>query len=133
MRKRKAASKPPARAREGVCEVDLVDPKKVERARASLPSDRDLQRAADAFRVLANPNRLRVLAALDGRELCVCDLREVLGISMSGTSQVLRELRNLGAVEFRVDGRLAYYKLADTHWLKLAEGVYDKLAAVEAH
>ena len=130
--KRKAASKPPARAREGVCEVDLVDPEKVERARASLPSNRDLQRAADAFRVLANPNRLRVLTALDGRELCVCDLREVLGISMSGTSQVLRELRNLGAVEFRVDGKLAYYKLADTHWLKLAEGVYDKLAAVEA-
>ena len=132
MMKRKAASKPPARAREGVCEVDLVDPKKVERARASLPSDRDLQRAADAFRVLANPNRLRVLTALDGRELCVCDLREVLGISMSGTSQVLRELRNLGAVEFRVDGKLAYYRLADKHWLKLAEGVYDKLAAVEA-
>lgn len=130
--KRKAASKPPARAREGVCEVDLVDPEKVERARASLPSNRDLQRAADAFRVLANPNRLRVLTALDGRELCVCDLREVLGISMSGTSQVLRELRNLGAVEFRVDGKLAYYRLADTHWLKLAEGVYDKLAAVEA-
>ncbi len=49
---------------------------------------------------------------------------------MSGTSQVLRELRNLGAVEFRVDGKLAYYQLADTHWLKLAKGVYKKLAAV---
>ena len=128
--KRKAASKTPTKAREGVCEVvcevDLIDPKKVERARASLPSDRDLQRAADAFRVLANPNRLRVMKALQGRELCVCDLREVLGISMSGTSQVLRELRNLGAVEFRVDGKLAYYKLLDRSWLELAEAVIEK-------
>ena len=124
--------KPPRKAREGVCEVDLVDSGKVAKARASLPTEQELRQVADAFRVLANPNRLRVLTALKGRELCVCDLREVLGISMSGTSQVLRELRNLGAVEFRVDGKLAYYRLADTYWLELAEGVFGKLPSVEA-
>lgn len=130
--KRKGRPKPPSKAREGVCEVNLVDSCKVTEARASLPTAQELRQAADAFRVLANPNRLRVMTALKGRELCVCDLREVLGISMSGTSQVLRELRNLGAVEFRVEGKLAYYRLADTYWLELAEGVYGKLAAVEA-
>lgn len=130
MMKRKSAPKTTRKGREGVCEVDLIDPTKVEAARAALPSERELRRAADAFKVLANPNRLRVMKALQGRELCVCDLREVLGISMSGTSQVLRELRNLGAVEFRVDGKLAYYQLADTYWLELAESVFDKLAAV---
>ena len=130
--KRKAAPKHPSQAREGVCEVNVVDSGKVAEARASLPTEQELRRAADAFRVLANPNRLRVMTALRGRELCVCDLREVLGISMSGTSQVLRELRNLGAVEFRAEGKLAYYQLADTYWLELAEGVYGKLAAVGA-
>lgn len=130
MMKRKPAPKPPPGAREGVCEVNLVNSTKVAEAQAALPTEQDLRRAADAFRALANPNRLRVMTALQGRELCVCDLREVLGISMSGTSQVLRELRNLGAVEFRVEGKLAYYQLADTYWLELAESVYDKLAAV---
>lgn len=130
MMKRKSTPKTTRKAREGVCEVDLIDPTKVEAARAAQPSEQELRRAADAFKVLANPNRLRVMKALQGRELCVCDLREVLGISMSGTSQVLRELRNLGAVEFRVDGKLAYYQLADTYWLELAESVFDKLAAV---
>lgn len=115
------------KASEGVCEVNFVDPKRVEEARASLPSEGDLRRAADSFRVLANPNRLRVLKALQGRELCVCDLREVLGISMSGTSQVLKELRSLGAVEFRTKGKLAYYQLADTAWLELAEHVLGKV------
>jgi len=119
-------------AQEGICEVNLVDAKMVAAARKVLPSDADLQRAADAFRVLANPNRLRVLSALEGRELCVCDLREVLGISMSGTSQVLRELRNLGAVEFRVDGKLAFYRLAGTYWLDLASSVYANLSAARA-
>jgi len=121
----------PTKAGEGVCEVDQVDSSMVSEARKALPSAADLQRAADAFRVLANPNRLRVLKALEGRELCVCDLREVLGISMSGTSQVLRELRNLGAVQFRADGKLAFYRLADPSWLELAEAVFEKLATAK--
>ena len=115
-------------AREGTCEVDQVNSCKVTEAREALPSESVLRRAADAFRVLANPNRLRVLKALQGRELCVCELREVLGISMSGTSQVLRELRNLGAVEFRTEGKLAYYRLADPSWLQVAEGVLARFA-----
>ena len=128
--KRKSAPQPPSRAREGVCEVNIVDSDKVAEARAALPTEQDVRKVADAFRVLANPNRLRVMKALQGRELCVCDLREVLDISMSGTSQVLRELRNLGAVEFRTEGKLAYYRLADTYWLELAESVYDKFVSV---
>ena len=123
---------PPPAACDGVCEVDFVDPAKVEAALESLPGEQDLRRMADAFRVLANPNRLRVMKALEGRELCVCDLREVLGISMSGTSQVLRELRTLRAVEFRAEGKLAYYRLADPFWLDLAEGVQKKLTAAPA-
>lgn len=119
-------------AREGTCEVDQADSCKVSEAREALPSEAELRRAADAFRVLANPSRLRVLKALQGRELCVCDLREVLGISMSGTSQALRELRNLGAVEFRAEGKLAYYRLADPSWLQVAEGVLERFAAVKA-
>lgn len=124
----KPTNRPP-KATEGVCEVDQVDCKQVLEAREALPSDTDFQRLADAFRVLANPNRLRVLIALEGRELCVCDLREVLGISMSGTSQVLRELRTLGAVAFRTEGKLAYYRLEDSSWLDVTKSVLQKLTA----
>lgn len=127
-RSTKPTKRPPG-ATEGVCEVDQVDCKQVLEAREALPSDADFQRLADAFRVLANPNRLRVLFALEGRELCVCDLREVLGISMSGTSQVLRELRTLGAVAFRTEGKLAYYRLEDSSWLDVTRGVLQKLTA----
>ena len=124
----KYKSSAPAAARKGVCEVDQVDTCKVTDARAALPGDTELRQTADAFRVLANPNRLGVLVALQGRELCVCDLREVLGISMSGTSQVLRELRNLGAVDFRAEGKLAYYRLADSFWFHIAGEVLGRFA-----
>jgi DNA-binding transcriptional ArsR family regulator len=84
---------------------------------------------ADALKVLAHPGRLRVLQALEGRELCVCDLAHVLGISFSGTSQQLRELRRLGAVDFRAQGKLAYYRIGDPFWLNLAATVSEKLDA----
>lgn len=119
----------PPKATDGACEVNQVDSEQVLAARSALPADADFQRLADSFRVLANPNRLRVLIALEGRELCVCDLREVLGISMSGTSQVLRELRTLGAVTFRTEGKLAYYRLDDSSWLDVAKGVLQRLTA----
>lgn len=117
------------RASEGVCEIDCVDPTTVAAARRSLPTEAVLRSAANVFKTLGNPGRLRILKALEGRELCVCDISGVLGLSMSGTSQQLRELRNLGAIEYRVDGKLVYYTLADTFWLKLAESVLDRVGA----
>ena len=74
-----------------------------------------------------DPLVLRVLKALEERELCVCDLAHVLGISLSGTSQQLRELRRLGAVDFKAQGKLAYYRIADPFWLELADSVSEKL------
>ena len=68
-----------------------------------------------------------MLEALDGQELCVCDLSEILGLSMSGTSQQLRELRRLGAVEYRVSGKFAYYRLAERFWLDLAGSVMQRI------
>lgn len=116
------------RADEGVCEVDFVDPSSVAAARSVLPSEAELRRAADSFQALAHPGRLRILKALYGRELCVCDIAALLGISMSGASQQLRELRNLGAVEYRTAGKLAYYTVADAFWLELADSVLGRLA-----
>lgn len=117
---------------EGVCEIDFVDPTAVAAARSVLPAETDLRRAADAFQVLAHPGRLRILKALNGRELCVCDIASLLGISMSGASMQLRELRNIGAVEYRAAGKLAYYTVADGYWLDLADSALARLAAPQS-
>lgn len=118
------------RAKEGVCEIDCVDGPRATAARAALPPMEVSREIASALKVLAHPGRLRVLKALEGRELCVCDLAHVLGLSMSGMSQQLRELRRLGAVNFRADGKLAYYRIADPFWLEIAEAVMGRLGGV---
>ena len=118
------------RATEGVCEIDFVDPQEVTAAREKLPPERALRRTSTAFKALGNPNRLRILIALEGRELCVCDIADLLGVSMSGASQQLKTLRGLGAVDYRTEGKLAYYTLADPFWLRLAEAMIEKLGGV---
>ena len=115
------------RVTKGLCEVDCIDGPEVVEARADLPPPSESLGVADALKVLAHPGRLRVLMALEGRELCVCDLAHVLGISFSGMSQQLKQLRALGAVEFRAQGKLAYYRIGDPFWLGLVQTISEKL------
>lgn len=113
-------------ATDGVCEQRRIDAEAVKRAQTGLSSQMSLDRVAEEFRVLGHATRLKVLEALDGGELCVCDLSQILELSMSGTSQQLRELRRLGAVNYRVSGKFAYYFLADKSWLELVRTMIQR-------
>jgi ArsR family transcriptional regulator len=64
---------------------------------------------------MGDPTRVRLIYALAQRELCVCDLAAVLGLSVSAVSHQLRLLRGLRLVKYRREGRLAYYSLDDEH------------------
>lgn len=108
-------------ATDGSCEQLFFDPASVARARRAMPDKRAVTLTSEAFAVLSHPARLRLLLALDGRELCVCDCSQVLDASLSGTSQHLKELRRMGAITFRAEGKMAYYRLADHRWLAIAE------------
>jgi ArsR family transcriptional regulator, arsenate/arsenite/antimonite-responsive transcriptional repressor len=63
-------------------------------------------------KALTGPIRLRILALLDGGELCVCDLVEVLAIPQSTVSRHLAVLKNAGWVCERRQGVWMYYRLA---------------------
>lgn len=118
--KRAARSRQPIvrSAREGTCEVDLVDDDAVASARAHVAEAGHIDALADRLGVLGNPARLRLVVALAQQELCVCDCARLIGQSLSAASQHLKELRRIGAVRFRQDGRLAYYRIADDRWLR---------------
>jgi ArsR family transcriptional regulator len=66
------------------------------------------------LKALADPTRLRIAGLLAQRELCVCDLETLLGISQSMTSHHLGVLRRAGLVVQRReerDARWAYYRV----------------------
>lgn len=114
---------------EGECGVVCVNDAKVARARAVAPDSAVLQAVADRFGALADPTRLRILHALTRAELCVCDLANIAGRSMPATSQQLKLLRGLGLVKFRMEGKLAYYSLADDRVPLLLEEAFGRAGA----
>lgn len=79
-----------------------------------MPDEPRLERARTLFALLADQQRLKILLALKaGSELCVGELARVLGVSVSVTSHHLRKLRDLGILEDRSEGKLAYYSLRE--------------------
>ncbi len=97
------------------CDVPLVNEEAVSEVLGAQADDVDVARLAETFQMLASPSRLRIVEALAGRELCVCDLAAVVGISASAVSHHLRQLRQMRIVQFRRSGRMAYYRLDDEH------------------
>jgi ArsR family transcriptional regulator len=73
-----------------------------------------LGRLPQLLKVLADPTRLRIVGLLAQRELCVCDIEQLLGVSQSMTSHHLGVLRRAGLLLQRReerDARWVYYRL----------------------
>lgn len=64
-----------------------------------------------ALKAVAEENRVRILMALDGQELCVCQIVELLGLAPSTVSKHMAILKQARLVEYRKDGRWIYYRL----------------------
>jgi ArsR family transcriptional regulator len=67
------------------------------------------------LRVLADPNRLRILLLLAAEELSVAELQEILSMGQSTISTHLAQLRLAGLVEDRRTGKSSLYKLTASH------------------
>jgi ubiquinone/menaquinone biosynthesis C-methylase UbiE/DNA-binding transcriptional ArsR family regulator len=66
------------------------------------------------LRVVADPNRLRILLLLDGEELSVAELQEILVMGQSTISTHLSQLKQAGLVEDRRTGKNNLYTLASS-------------------
>lgn len=103
------------------CDLDCLHPEAIRPILGRSLAPGGARAVADLFAVLGDPSRARILhlLAISDRELCVCDIALVLGMSVSALSHQLRMLRERGAVSRRKDGRIAYYRLVDEHLRRL--------------
>ena len=101
------------------CDVPHLDADNAATREAQLLSSGTVQEIAATFSVLGDPTRIRILDALTGGELCVCDIATLAGISESAVSHQLRLLRSMRLVRSRRAGRLVYYAVDDHHILEL--------------
>ena len=101
------------------CDVRVVHLERVARARAEAIGEKDLERLALTYKIMGDPTRLKIILALRGGEMCVCDIAAFIGLSESAVSHQLRRLRELSLVSPRRDGQILYYSLDDAHVMDL--------------
>ena len=81
----------------------------------NMPGEADIAALAEFFRVIGSDTRLKILLALDGRELCAGHLAEAVGMTPSAVSNQLKALKQARLITARREGKMLYYSLADCH------------------
>jgi len=70
-----------------------------------------MERRVAVIKALAHPSRLAMAEALQQGEMCVCDLRELVGADLSTVSKHLTVMRDAGLLLMEKRGLNVYYRL----------------------
>ena len=97
------------------CDSFELHEDRIERGRKYMPDEDEICDLAELFKVFGDSTRMRILFALFGSEICVCDLADTLGMTQSAISHQLRILKQSKLVGSRRDGKTVFYFLADDH------------------
>ena len=96
--------------------------------KAKVQANGDVDALAEFFAVAGNPQRLRILLYLtEADELCVCDVAELLDMSMTAVSAHLNKMRLQGVLKTRRDAQMIYYSIADTERVSLLGKAFGDL------
>ncbi len=101
------------------CDCNIVHRELVERALSQMPDDNIIAKLSEFYKIMGDATRCRLICALQGGEMCVCDLANVLSMSKSSISHQLSKMRACGVVKFRREGKEVYYSLDDGHILEI--------------
>lgn len=70
-----------------------------------------IDQISEMYKLLADKTRLTILALLREKELCVCDIVEIMEMTQPNVSQHLRKLKSGGMVNEKKRGQWVYYSL----------------------
>jgi DNA-binding transcriptional ArsR family regulator len=96
-----------------VCEIFSYDEALVARIKKQVTASEGLSRI---FKVLGDETRAKIVYALSQADrLCVCDIAQIVGLSLPAVSHHLRVLRELDIARANKEGKMVFYSLADEH------------------
>jgi ArsR family transcriptional regulator, arsenate/arsenite/antimonite-responsive transcriptional repressor len=67
----------------------------------------------DILKALSDLGRLRILKILEIRSLCVCEIKELIGLATSTISSHLNVLKNAGIIKDEKDGKWINYSFLE--------------------
>lgn len=83
---------------------------------------------SEIFKVLGDETRTKILYLLAHQRLCVCDLAEILEMTLPAISHHLRLLKAFRLVRYEREGKMVYYSLDDHHILNMIRQAQEHFA-----
>lgn len=97
------------------CEEENIHNERIEYVRENMIDSYYSSKLALLFKVFGDDTRVKILLSLLNKELCVCDISNLLNMTHSAISHQLKVLRDMNLVKTRKDGKEVYYSLGDAH------------------
>ena len=103
-----------------ICIRDQADPVQISSCREKVAAnEKSFTQLSGILSLVGNDVRLKILYLLEEeKELCPCDLSDILGMSIPAISQHLRKMKDGNIIESRKEGQTIFYSLRTKH-LKL--------------
>ena len=76
---------------------------------------------AELFKVFADSTRMKIICALEEKELCLGEIAYITNSTQSAISHQLRVLKQAKLVKYRKDGKVVYYSLDDDHVIEIVK------------
>lgn len=108
---------------------DAFDPSSSEAKQALRERLLEVAGLSEIFKVLGDETRTRIVYLLSLQELCVCDIADIMDMSLPAVSHHLRLLKALRLVKYRREGKQVYYSLDDDHivgLIRMAQEHYEE-------
>ncbi len=91
------------------------------------PTDELFERIAERLQALSDPTRLKILHAVEDRELRVSDILAIVGGSQANVSKHLSRMRACGVLASRRAGTSIFYRVVDPAAFTICRTVCDAL------
>jgi len=75
--------------------------------------------------MLGDCTRIKILSALSISSMCVSDLTTILEMNQTTVSHQLRSLRSMGIVDYKRQGKVVFYFVADKRVLEVLLGAVN--------
>jgi DNA-binding transcriptional ArsR family regulator len=99
------------------CIRAFADAEQIKKCRDKIENNAtSFKELSNVLSLAGNEVRLKILYLLEEeKELCPCDLSDILNMSIPAISQHLRKLKDGNVIEFRKEGQTIYYSIKSDH------------------
>lgn len=101
-----------------------------EKVLANLPGPKECSEVAEAFKLISDATRLRIVWLLCHCEECVGNIAAAMEMTDQAVSHHLRLLKKSGLIVSRREGKEIYYKMAESRQAELVHLVIEEMLEV---